>query len=102
MIVTNMKDYVTLDPDDDDADFRYNYADTMTAHFKQDLYNKNISLQDQSKGDHTDTLQNRSIFWFNIIHIGVQYLIIFMIMIITTKDWIVLFAVQRYILRSEN
>ena len=35
MMVTNMKNYVTLDPDHDDADFRYNYGDTMIAHFQQ-------------------------------------------------------------------
>ena len=44
MMVTNMKDYVTLDPDDDDADFTYNYRDTMIAQFKQDLFNKNLSF----------------------------------------------------------
>ena len=37
MMVTNMKDYVTLDPDDADADFRYDYRDIMIAQFKQDL-----------------------------------------------------------------
>ena len=55
---------------DYDADFRYIYRDTMIAQFKQDLYNKNISLQDQSKGDQTDTLQNRIKCWFNIIDMG--------------------------------
>ena len=37
LLVTNMKDYVTIDLDDDDNDFRYGYRDTMIAHFKQDL-----------------------------------------------------------------
>ena len=40
MKITNMKDYVTLDPDDDDADFRYEYRDTTITIFKQDLFNK--------------------------------------------------------------
>ena len=39
-MVTNMRDYVTLDPEEDDADFRYGYRDTMIAQFKQDFYNK--------------------------------------------------------------
>ena len=45
MMVTNMKDFVTLDPDEYDADFRYNYRDTMIGQFKQDLYSKYFSLQ---------------------------------------------------------
>ena len=65
MKVRNVKDYVTLDPDDDDADFRYKYRDTMIAQFKQEFYNKNFSLQDQGKDDQIDTLQNRNKFWPN-------------------------------------
>ena len=37
MRVTNLKDYVTLDPDDDDVAFRYGYRDTMIGQFKHDL-----------------------------------------------------------------
>ena len=48
MMVTNMKDYLMLDENDDDADFRCNYRDTMIAQFKQDLYNKSFSHQDQN------------------------------------------------------
>ena len=47
MMVTNMKDYLTLDDYDDDADFRYNFRVTMIAHFKQDLYNKIFDHQYQ-------------------------------------------------------
>ena len=36
-MVTNLKDYVALDPDDDDMDFGYRYRGTMIAHFKQGL-----------------------------------------------------------------
>ena len=57
MMVTNMKNYVTLDPDDDDAYFRYIYRETMISHFKQGLYNKNFILQDQSNCDENDTFQ---------------------------------------------
>ena len=70
IMVKNMKNYVTLDPDnldDDDAEFRYVYRIDMTAHFEQDLYDKSFSLQDQSKGDQIDTLQNRIKFWCIII-----------------------------------
>ena len=42
-MVTIMKDYLTLDDNDDDADFRYNYRNTMIAQFKQDLCKKNQS-----------------------------------------------------------
>ena len=65
-----MKDYVTLDPDDDDADFRFGYIDNMLAQFKQDLYSKNFSLQDQGKGDQIDTDQNRIKNSLNIIDMG--------------------------------
>ena len=44
-MVTNKKYYVTLDPDDDEVVFRYEYRDTMIAQFKQDFYNKTFSLQ---------------------------------------------------------
>ena len=67
MMVTNTKDYVTLDPDDDDFDFTYGYRDTMVAQFEQGFSNNNFSLQDQSKGDQIDTLQNKLKFWLNVI-----------------------------------
>ena len=95
MMVSNIKDYVTLDPDDVDADFRYKYRYTMIALFKQDLFNKNFRLQDQGKCGQIETLQNRIKFRLIIIDMGVQYLIIFLFMIISTMDWIILFAVQR-------
>ena len=34
----------------------------MIAQFKQDIYNKNFSLQDQGKCDENDTLQERIVF----------------------------------------
>ena len=68
MMVTIMKDNVTLDRDDDDDDgFRYIYRDTMIAQFKQDLYNKNFSFQDQCKDVEIDTLENRNKLLFKII-----------------------------------
>ena len=63
MMVTNMKDYVTLDDNDYDADFRNNYRDSLIAQFKQDLYNKSFSDQDQHKRD--DSLQKRIKCWPN-------------------------------------
>ena len=47
-----------------------NFRDTMIAQFKQDLFNKNFSLQDASKRDQIDTLQNRIKFWLNLIDMG--------------------------------
>ena len=38
-MVTYMKHYVTLDLDDEDADFRFDYRDTMITQYKQDLCN---------------------------------------------------------------
>ena len=103
LIVANMKDYVTLHVDYDDADFRYNYRDVMIAPFKQDLYNQYFSLQDDGKSDQIDALQNKIKFWFNIVDdTGVQYFMIFIIMIIKMIDWISLFAAQRYFLRLEK
>ena len=52
-MVTNMKDYVTLELDDADAYFRYDFRDIMIAQFKQDLYTKKFSLQDQNKRDNS-------------------------------------------------
>ena len=39
----------------------------MIAQFKQDLYNKNYTHQDQGKDDPIDTLENRIKFWIKII-----------------------------------
>ena len=71
MTVTNVKDYVTLDTDDNYADLRYRYTDTMIAEFRQDLFHKNFSRQDQGNGDQIDTLQNRIKLWLNNIERGV-------------------------------
>ena len=65
MMVTNMKDFVTLDLVDADVDFRYGYRDTKMAQFKQDLYNKFFSLQDQDKRD--NSLHKRIKFWLNYV-----------------------------------
>ena len=45
----------------------YGYKDDMIAQFKQDIYNKIYTLQDQGKDDPIDTLENRIKFWINII-----------------------------------
>ena len=39
----------------------------MIAQFKQDLHNKNFTLQNQGKDDPIDTLGNRIKIWINII-----------------------------------
>ena len=57
-----MKDYVTLDPDDDDSDFRNGDRDVMIAQFEQHLFNKSFSLQDQGKDN---SLQKRFKFWLH-------------------------------------
>ena len=66
-MVSNMKYNLTLDEnDDDDADFRYNFRDTMIAQIKIDLKNKNFSLQDQGKCDQIDTHHKSIEFWPNV------------------------------------
>ena len=65
MMVTNMKDYVTLDLNCDDADFRYKDRDNMIAEFKQDLNNRSFNLQEQDKRD--DSLQKKITFWHNFV-----------------------------------
>ena len=45
----------------------YGYRDDMIAQFKQDLYNKHFTLQNQGKDDPIDTLDNRIKFWINVI-----------------------------------
>ena len=39
----------------------------MIAQFKQDLYNKTFTVQDQGKDDEIDTPVNRFEFWLNNI-----------------------------------
>ena len=43
------------------------YGDDMIAQFKQDLYNRNFTLQFQVKDDPIDTLENKIKFWVNVI-----------------------------------
>ena len=50
-MIRNMKNHVTLDLDDDDADIRYNCRDKTRAQLKQGLNNKTFSHQDQDKND---------------------------------------------------
>ena len=64
-MITKVKDYATLDLDDDHADFRYKFRDNMIAQYKQDLYNKSFSYQDQDKRD--ENFQKRIKFWLNYV-----------------------------------
>ena len=48
-----------FDDPDEEEQWRCGYRDDMIAQFKQDLYNKNFSFQDQGKDDEIDTLDNR-------------------------------------------
>ena len=68
---TNINNYVPIrlwfDDPDEEEQWGYGYKDDMIAQFKQDLYNKHFTLQDQGKDDPIDTLDNRIKFWINII-----------------------------------
>ena len=101
-LVTKMKNYLTLVVSDDDADFRYNYRDTMIAQFNKQLCNKSFSLQDQDESDENDPLQKRTNLWLNGIDMGFQNLIKFMIMIVSTLEWIILFVRRDIFLRLGN
>ena len=70
---TNITDHVPIrycdyyDDGNEEEQWGYGYRDDMIAQFKQDLYNKHFTLQDQGKDDPIDTLDNRIKFWINII-----------------------------------
>ena len=68
---TNISNHVPIrlwfDDPDEEEQWGAGYRDDMIAQFKQDLYNKNFTLQDQGKNDPIDTLENRIKFWINII-----------------------------------
>ena len=73
MIVTKMTDYFKGDDDSEDVDkyhFECYYRDKMIAQFDQDLYSKNVFLQDQGECDENDTLQKRIEFWLKVIVLG--------------------------------
>ena len=70
---TNITDHVPIrywdyyDDGNEEEQWGYGYRDDMIAQFKQDLYKKHFTLQDQGKDDPIDTLDNRIKFWINII-----------------------------------
>ena len=70
---TNITDHVPIrywdycDDGNEEEQLGYGYEDDMITQFKQDLYNKNFTLQDQGKDNPIDTLDNRIKFWLNII-----------------------------------
>ena len=70
---TNITDYVPIrywdyyNDGNEEEQWGYGYRDDMITQFKQDLYKKNFTLQDQGKDDEIATLENRIIFWINII-----------------------------------
>ena len=57
-----------FDDPDEEGQWGCGYRDDMIAKFKQDLYNKNFTFQDQGKDDPIDTLENRIIIWLNFIN----------------------------------
>ena len=71
-ICTNITHHVPIrywdyyDDGNEEEQWGYGYKDDMIAQFKQDIYNKNYTLQDQGKDDPIDTLENRIKFWLNI------------------------------------
>ena len=70
---TNITDYVPIrywdyyDDGYEEEQWGSGYKDDMIAQFKQVIYNKNFTLQDQGKDDPIDTLENRFKFWVDII-----------------------------------
>ena len=68
---TNIKNHVPVRPwfDDPDEEEQWGcgYRDDMIAQFKQNFYNKSITLQDRGKDEEIDTLENRIKLWISII-----------------------------------
>ena len=68
-LCTNITDHVPIrywdyyNDGNEEEQWGYGYKDDMIAQFKQDIYNKNYTLQDQGKEDPIDTLENRIKFW---------------------------------------
>ena len=106
---TNITDHVPIrywdyyDDGNEEEQWGYGYRDDMIAQFKQDLYNKHFTLQDQGKMIQLILsiieLNSGLILLKNMVD---QCLIMFMIMIITTKDWMELLEVQNIFLRLQN
>ena len=68
---TNITNHVPIrlwfDDPNEEEQWGCGYRDDKTTQFKQDLYNKNFTLQDQGKDDLIDTLDNRIKFWINVL-----------------------------------
>ena len=70
---TNITDNVAIrysdyyDDGNEEEQRGYGYRDDMITQFKQDIYSKDNTLQDQGKDDTIDTLEKRIKFWLNII-----------------------------------
>ena len=68
---TNITNHVPIrlwfDDPHEEEQWGYGYRDDMIAQFKQDLYNKHFTLQDQGKDNPIDTLVNRIKIWITII-----------------------------------
>ena len=70
---TNITDHVPIrywdyySDENEEEQWGYGYKDDMIIQFKQDLYNKNFTLQDQGKDDPIDTLENKIKFWIKFI-----------------------------------
>ena len=71
---TNIKNYVPVLPwfdyPDEEEQWGCGCRDNLIAQFKQDLYSKSFTPQDQGKDDPIDTLDNRIKFWLNVISIA--------------------------------
>ena len=67
---TNKNNYVPVRWwfDDEDEEWGYGFKNYMMAQLKQDLYNKNFTLQNHGKDDPIDSLENKITSWLNIIN----------------------------------
>ena len=107
---TNITDHVPIrywDYYDDDGNeeeqWAYGYKDDMIAQFKEDLYNKITLFKIKVKMIQLIlSIIELNFALISLVTIRGQYPIVFMIMIITKKDWMELFEAQEYFLRLEN
>ena len=99
--VAKMKNHITIDLDDNVADFRYNKRANMIAQFEQDFYNKSFSHHDHGKRD--DVHQKGISFGLNMLLVKEdQYLKMFMVMISAMMEKPNFFGEQSTILNLKN
>ena len=68
---TNVNNYFPVrswfEDENEEERWGFGYRDDMIAQFRQELYNRNFTLQDQGKDDPIDTFENKIKILLNVI-----------------------------------